>query len=97
MLFKIIEALLEAFTRVVVLLAPRLGSMRLPQSLFSESGYGFLFYFGSNWYKAGQAHELLASIASLSVALQQLVLSIRHKDNNVWIYDRGSFYILCCV
>jgi hypothetical protein len=49
MLFKLIEALLEAFTRVfVVLLAPRLGSMRLPQSLFSESGYSFPFHYDSD-------------------------------------------------
>jgi hypothetical protein len=48
--------------------------MRLPQSLISEDGYGFLFHFDSD-IQAGQAHESLASIASLSVALQQLVLS----------------------
>ena len=49
MLFKLIEVLLEAFTRVfVVLMAPRLGSMRLPQSLSSESGYGFPFHFNSD-------------------------------------------------
>ena len=37
-----------------VLLAPRLGSMRLPQSLFSESGYGFPFHNDSDWYRQGR-------------------------------------------
>jgi hypothetical protein len=49
--------------------------MKLPQSLFSESGYGSPFHFWFKLIQAGQAHESLASIASLSVALQQLVLS----------------------
>jgi hypothetical protein len=53
--------------------------LRLPQTLYSESGYGFKgrkfpFHFNS-LIQAEQAHESLASIASLSVALQQLVLS----------------------
>jgi len=41
-------------TCFVVLLAPRLGSMRLPQSLFSESGYGFPSHFVSDWYRQGR-------------------------------------------